>query len=67
MSDGDMLALDEAIESMSEVESTRIISKEDAVKEFEKIFGGDLLLTLQAGSFITSPYSRVSPDLILHA
>lgn len=47
MSDGDMLALDETIELMSEVESTRIISKEDAVKEFEKIFGGDLLLALE--------------------
>ncbi len=51
MSDGDMLALDEAIESMREVESTRIISKEDAVKEFEKIFGGDLLLALQENPF----------------
>ena len=51
MSDGDMLALDEAIESMLEVEYTRIISKEDAVKEFEKIFGGDLLLALQENPF----------------
>ena len=47
MSDGDMLALDETIVSMNEVESTRIVSKEDAVKEFEKIFGSDLLLALE--------------------
>ena len=46
ISDGDMLALDETIASMSEVESTRIVSKEDAAKEFEKIFGSDLLSAL---------------------
>ena len=47
MTDAEMLALDETIESMSEVESTRIISKEDAAKEFEKMFGSDLLLSLK--------------------
>ncbi len=46
MSDGDMLALDETLALMREVESTRIISKEDAAKEFEKMFGGDLLPAL---------------------
>ena len=47
MTDAEMLALDETIESMSEVESTRIMSKEDAAKEFEKMFGSDLLLSLK--------------------
>jgi len=47
MTDAEMLALDETIESMSEVESTRIISKEDAAKEFEEMFGSDLLLSLK--------------------
>ena len=47
MSDGDMLALDETIASMSEVESTRIMSKEDAAKEFENMFGSDLLPALE--------------------
>jgi len=51
MSDGDMLALDETIESMNEVEYTRIISKEDAAKEFEKTFGGNLLSALQNNPF----------------
>ena len=47
MTDAEMLVLEETIESMSEVESTRIISKEDAAKEFEKMFGSDLLLSLK--------------------
>ncbi len=51
MSDGDMLALDESIESMREVESTRIISKEDAVEEFEKIVGKDFLSALKKNPF----------------
>lgn len=46
MSDGEMLALDETIASMSEVESTRIVSKEDAGKEVERIFGSNLLTAL---------------------
>jgi len=43
MSDEDMLALDAVIASMREVDSTRIMSREDAAREFEKMFGGDLL------------------------
>lgn len=43
MTDGDMLALDAVIAAMPEVESTRILSKEDARKEFERLFGADLL------------------------
>jgi len=46
MTDGDMLALDAVIAAMTEVESTRILSKEDARKEFEKMFGPDLLATI---------------------
>ena len=46
ISDSDMLALDETIRLMREVDSTRIISKEDAVKEFENMFGDDLLTAL---------------------
>ncbi|MFC1541902.1 cell division protein FtsX [Candidatus Latescibacterota bacterium] len=47
MTDGDMLILEETINSMREVEATRIISKEDAAKEFEAMFGNDLLSTLK--------------------
>jgi cell division transport system permease protein len=47
MSDGDMLALDETIRSMHEVESTRLMSKEDAAREFERMFGGEFLSTLE--------------------
>ncbi len=47
MSDADMLALDATIASMSEVESTRILTKEDAAKELEKIFKKDLLAGLE--------------------
>ena len=43
LSDEDMLALDAVIRSMEEVESTRIMSKEDAAREFEKMFGENLL------------------------
>lgn len=47
MTDGEMLALEETIESISEVESTRIISKEDAAKEFGEMFGDELLGSLK--------------------
>jgi len=43
MSDEDMLALDAVISAMKEVETTRIISKEDARGEFERMFGRGLL------------------------
>ena len=46
MSDADLLILDSLIESMDEVESTRIISKEDAARELEKMFKNDLLTGL---------------------
>jgi len=46
MPDEDMLALDATISSLKEVESTHIVSKEDAAREFEKIFGKDLLPAL---------------------
>ncbi len=46
MSDEDMLALDAVIASMKEVESTNIMSKEDARKEFEKMYGDDLISTI---------------------
>jgi len=46
MPDEDMLALDAVIASMKEVESTRILSKEDARKEFEDLFGEDLISIL---------------------
>ncbi|HUT63692.1 MAG TPA: permease-like cell division protein FtsX [Anaerolineae bacterium] len=47
MSDADMLALDATLISMSEIESTRIMTKEDAAKELEKIFKKDLLAGLE--------------------
>jgi cell division transport system permease protein len=46
MSDGEMLALNETIQTRREVETTRIISKEDAAKEFSELFGSDLLESL---------------------
>ncbi|MBT4485503.1 MAG: ABC transporter permease, partial [Candidatus Latescibacteria bacterium] len=46
MPDEDMLALDASIAMMSEVKSTKILSKEDAAKEFEKMFGRELLTAL---------------------
>ena len=46
-SDEDMLALDAVIAAMKEIESTRILSKEDAAKEFEKMFGSGLLNDLE--------------------
>ncbi len=47
LSDEDMLALDAVIAAMKEIESTRILSKEDAAKEFEKMFGSGLLNALE--------------------
>ena len=47
MSDSDLLALDETIASMKEVKSTRIVSKEDAVREFENVFGEGLLSAME--------------------
>lgn len=47
MSDEDMLALDASIALMREVESTRILSKENAAEEFEELFGRDLLSALE--------------------
>ena len=44
--DEDMLALDATIASMTEVETTRIISKQDAAREFMTLFGDDLISTL---------------------
>ncbi|MBN1291939.1 MAG: ABC transporter permease [Candidatus Latescibacteria bacterium] len=47
MSDADMLGLESAIASMSEVESTRILTKEDAARELEKMFNEDLLAGIE--------------------
>lgn len=46
LSDADLLALDAAINDMPEVESTRIMTKDDAARELEKIFNEDLLTGL---------------------
>ncbi len=43
LSDEDMLALEAVISAMKEVDSTRIMSREDAAREFERLFGSDLL------------------------
>ncbi|MFC1490150.1 cell division protein FtsX [Candidatus Latescibacterota bacterium] len=47
MTDGEMLSLEETIRTISEVESTRIIGKEDAAKEFGEMFGDELLGSLE--------------------
>lgn len=46
LADEDMLALDAVIATMQEVESTRILSKQDAAREFMALFGDDLISTL---------------------
>lgn len=60
MTNGDMLALDETIASMSEVESTKILSKEDAAKEFERLFGKDFLSSLSEYPFPRSIVVKMS-------
>jgi len=44
--DADLLALDKAINDMPEVESTRILTKDDAARELERIFNEDFLTGL---------------------
>ena len=53
MSDADMLALDATLISMSEIESTRIMTKEDAAKELENLqkLGYDYDSTWNCGGF----------------
>ena len=46
-SDGDLLAADAAIRALPEVGSTTIMTKDDAKKEFERVFGSDLLRDLK--------------------
>lgn len=47
VSDADMLALDASVTALSGVASTRIVSKEEAAAEFEKLFGSHLLTSLE--------------------
>ncbi|MFA6470678.1 MAG: ABC transporter permease [Candidatus Latescibacterota bacterium] len=47
LSNADMLALDSAISSITGVGTTKIVSKEDAAREFEKMFGNNLLSSLE--------------------
>ncbi|MCE5251024.1 ABC transporter permease [bacterium] len=69
MADADMLALETTIASMSEVESTRILTKEDAARELKRIFKEDLLTGLDSNplprSIIVTMASgyRMSGDL----
>ena len=46
ISDSEMLAFDESISSMTGVESTRIIGKEEAATDFENMFGTGFLSAL---------------------
>jgi len=45
--DADMLALDALISKAPEVESTRIVTKENAAREFEQLFGKNLLSSIE--------------------
>ncbi len=45
--DADMLALDASIAVAKEVESTRIVTKENAAREFEQLFGKNLLSAIE--------------------
>jgi cell division transport system permease protein len=45
-SDAEMLSLDVSIAAIPDVESTRIVSKENATREFERMFGKNLLSAL---------------------
>ncbi len=47
VSDADMLTLDASVSRLAGVESTRIVSKEEAAAEFEKLFGSHLLTSLE--------------------
>ena len=47
LSDADMLALDASVAAMPGVGATRIVSKEEAAREFEKLFGKNLLSSLE--------------------
>lgn len=73
LTDGEMLALAETIRSMGEVATARIMSKEDAAREFETMFGEGLLegldenplprsiiVTLADGSRMSEDFDRVA-------
>lgn len=47
ISDAEMLALDAAVAALPGVGGTRIVSKEEAAAEFEKLFGSHLLTSLE--------------------
>jgi len=71
--DAEMLTLDESIASMPGVESTRIVSKENAAQEFERIFGKNLLSTLEENPLprsivvIMAPKYRTAADFSIIA
>lgn len=68
VSDADMLALDAAVSALDGVESTRIVGKEEASREFERLFGENLLSALEENPLprtiivTMSPHHRKSLD-----
>lgn len=61
VSDGDMLALDASISQLPGVETTRIVSKDDAAVEFERMFGENLLSALERNPLPRSIVVTVAP------
>ena len=59
--DAEMLTLDSYIASMPGVESTRIVSRENAAREFERMFGKNLLSTLDENPLPRSIVITMAP------
>lgn len=57
----DMLVLDSKIAKLPEVETTRVVSKEDAAAEFERIFGENLLSAFEDNPLPRSIVVTVAP------
>jgi cell division transport system permease protein len=61
LSDEDMLVLDSAIRALTGVGETKIVSKADAAREFEKMFGSNLLSTLEENPLPRSILVTMAP------
>ena len=62
LSDAEMLALDSAISSMTGVGTTKIVSKEEAAEEFKKMFGNNLLSSLEDNPLPRSIQITMAPS-----
>jgi cell division transport system permease protein len=62
LSDAGMLEIDSAVAKLPGVESTRVVSKEDAAAEFERMFGDNLLSALDENPLPRSLIVTVAPE-----